>query len=55
MDLEKKIKGIMKPDPLMVAPSESLAEVSKRMAEEGKDVVVVQENGIVLGLVPQRS
>ena len=51
MDLEKKIKGIMKPDPLMVAPSDSLAEVSKKMAVEGKDVVVVLENGIVLGLV----
>lgn len=51
MDLEIKIKDLMKSDPLMVAPSESLADVSKKMAKKGKDVVVVEEDGLVKGLV----
>ena len=51
MNLEMKIKDLMKSDPLMVSPDESLAEVSKKMAKKGKDVVVVEDDGIVKGLV----
>jgi CBS domain-containing protein len=51
MDLEKKIKDLMKPNPLMVKPEESLADVSKKMAKKGKDVVVVEDDGLVKGLV----
>ena len=46
-----KIKDLMKGDPLVVAPSDSLADVSKKMAKKGKDVVVVEEDGLVKGLV----
>ena len=51
MNLEMKIKGLMKPDPLVVAPDNTLADVSKKMAKKGKDVVVVEEDGLVKGLV----
>ena len=51
MNLEMKIKELMKANPLMVSPSESLAEVSKKMAMKGKDVVVVEDDGLVKGLV----
>lgn len=46
-----KIKDLMKADPLMVAPTDSLADVSKKMAKKGKDVVVVEDDGLVKGLV----
>ena len=51
MNLEMKIKELMKANPLMVSPSESLADVSKKMAKKGKDVVVVEDDGLVKGLV----
>lgn len=51
MNLEMKIKDLMKPDPLMVAPDESLADVSKKMAKKNKDVVIVEDDGLVKGLV----
>ena len=51
MNLEMKIKELMKSNPLMVAPSDSLADVSKKMAKKGKDVVVVEDDGLVKGLV----
>ena len=51
MNLETKIKELMKAKPLMVSPSESLADVSKKMAKKGKDVVVVEDDGLVKGLV----
>ena len=51
MNLEMKIKELMKPDPLMVSPDESLADVSRKMAKKGKDVVVVEDDGLVKGLV----
>ena len=51
MNLEMKIKELMKANPLMVSPSESLADVSKKMAMKGKDVVVVEDDGLVKGLV----
>lgn len=50
MDLEMKIKNLMK-KPLKVNPSENLASVSKKMAANGKDVVVVMEDDEVKGLV----
>ena len=46
-----KIKELMKPNPLMVAPGESLADVSRKMAKKGKDVVIVEDDGMVKGLV----
>ncbi len=51
MNLEMKIKGLMKKDPLLVKPSEDLAAVSKKMVDKGKDVVVVMDEGVVRGLV----
>jgi len=51
MNLEMKIKKIMKKDPLMVGPHENLADVSKKMAAKEKDVVVVREGELVKGLV----
>lgn len=51
MNLEMKIKDLMKKNPLMVKPSENLAAVSKKMVEKGKDVVVVMDEGVVRGLV----
>jgi CBS domain-containing protein len=51
MDLDIKVKEIMKKSPLIVEPIESLAEVSKKMAKKGKDVVVVKEGELVRGLV----
>ncbi len=46
-----KIKDLMKKDPLIVKPSESLATVSRKMVDEARDVVVVMEEGVVRGLV----
>ena len=46
-----KIRELMKPDPMIIAPDESLADVSKKMAKKGKDVVVVEDDGLVKGLV----
>lgn len=51
MDLEMKIKKIMKGSPLVVDPNESLADVSKKMAKHDKDVVVVKDGELVKGLV----
>jgi predicted transcriptional regulator len=51
MDLEMKIRELMKPNPMIIAPDESLGDVSKKMANKGKDIVVVEDDGIVLGLV----
>jgi CBS domain-containing protein len=51
LNLEMKIKDLMKKNPLMVKPSENLAAVSKKMVEKGKDVVVVMDEGVVRGLV----
>lgn len=41
----------MKPNPLKVAPTDTLAEVSKKMAKKGKDIIIVEEDGVVRGLV----
>lgn len=49
MNLEMKIKDLMKENPLVVGPSESLAVVSKKMVDEGKDVVVVMDVDVVRG------
>ena len=46
-----KIKKIMKKDPIIIEPNETLAEVSKKMAAKEKDVVVVREGELVKGLV----
>ncbi len=51
MNLEMKVKEIMKKDPIIVAPDESLAEVSKKMASKNTDIVVVKEDDTVKGLV----
>ncbi len=46
-----KIKELMKKKPLVVEPSESLAAVSRKMVDGGKDVVVVMDEDVVRGLV----
>ncbi|MFW6108858.1 MAG: CBS domain-containing protein, partial [archaeon] len=51
MDLEMKVKKIMKGSPIVVDPNESLADVSKKMAKHDKDVVVVKDGELVTGLV----
>jgi CBS domain-containing protein len=51
LNLEMSIKDLMKREPLVVKPSESLAAVSKKMVEKGRDVVVVMDEGVVRGLV----
>jgi CBS domain-containing protein len=51
MNLEMKVKTVMKKDPLKVNPDDSLAEVSKKMANSRKDVVVVVADDQVKGLV----
>jgi len=51
LNLEMKIKDLMKKEPLVVKPSESLAAVSKKMVQKGKDVVVVMDEEVVRGLV----
>jgi len=51
MNLEMKIKDLMKKEPLIVDPDDHLAAVSKKMASKGKDVVVVMKDGLVKGLV----
>lgn len=51
MNLEMKIKEIMKKDPIIVDPNESLENVSRKMAKKEKDVVVVMADGVVKGLV----
>lgn len=51
MNLEMKIKDIMKPNPLIVSPNDSLADVSKKMAVLDKDIAVVEQDDTVMGLV----
>lgn len=51
MNLEMKIKDLMKKEPLVVKPSDNLAAVSKKMVDKGKDVVVVMDEDVVRGLV----
>lgn len=51
MNLEMKVKEIMKKNPIIVPPDESLANISKKMAEKEKDVVIVREGDVVRGLV----
>ena len=51
MNLDMQVKEIMKKNPLIVSPKETLAEVSKKMAKKDKDVVVVREDDLVKGLV----
>jgi CBS domain-containing protein len=51
LNLEMSIKELMKREPLVVKPTESLAAVSKKMVEKGRDVVVVMDEDVVRGLV----
>ena len=51
MNLEMKIKEIMKKEPIIVGPDESLESVASNMAKKGKDVVVIKAEGEVKGLV----
>jgi len=51
MNLDMKIKDLMKKEPIIVDPDDHLAAVSKKMAGKGKDVVVVMKDGLVKGLV----
>lgn len=51
MNLDMKIKTIMKKNPIIVSPNDNLANVSKKMAKADKDVVVVREGELVKGLV----
>jgi len=51
LNLEMKIKDLMKKEPLVVKPSDNLAAVSKKMVDKGKDVVVVMDEDVVRGLV----
>jgi len=51
MSLDMKVRELMKKDSLIVDPDDHLAAVSKKMAGEGKDVVVVMRGGVVRGLV----
>ena len=51
MNLDMKIQKIMKKDPIIVEPTETLADVSKKMAAKEKEVVVVKEGELVKGLV----
>ena len=51
LKLDMKIKEIMKKDPIIVKPDESLAAVSKKMAAEDRDVAVVEDGELVKGLV----
>ena len=51
MNLEMKVKEIMKKKPIIVKSKDSLQEVSKKMAKTGKDVVVVKDDDVVIGLV----
>ena len=51
MNLEMKIKEIMRKAPIIVGPDESLESVAKNMAKKGKDVVVIKAEGEVKGLV----
>jgi len=51
LKLDMKVKEIMKKDPIIVKPDESLAAVSKKMATKNRDVIVVKEGELVKGLV----
>ena len=51
MNLEMKIKEIMKKEPIIVGPDESLESVASNMSKKGKDVVVIKAEGEVKGLV----
>ncbi len=51
LNLDMKVREIMKKDPIIVKPDESLATVSKKMAAKDRDVVVVKEGELVKGLV----
>ena len=51
MNLEMKVKEIMQKNPIIVGSSESLADVSKKMASSDKDIVVVKEDDVVQGFV----
>jgi predicted transcriptional regulator len=50
MNLEMKVKEIMKKGPVVVAPNDSLATVLK-MANKETDLAVVKEGETVKGLV----
>ena len=51
MNLEMKIKSVMTKNPLIVSPSESLSEVSRKMAEADKEIVIIKEDDLVQGVV----
>ena len=50
-----KIKDLMKRNPLVVKPSEDLATVSKKMVDNGKDIVIVMDQGMVMGLITAKD
>jgi CBS domain-containing protein len=45
LNLEMKIKDLMKKDPLVVGPSESLAAVSRKMVDKAADAIRVMAIG----------
>ena len=52
MDLEKSIKSLVKRNPLIVAPTDSLGDLAGKMARQKKDIAVVMDkSGEVMGLV----
>lgn len=51
MDLEQPIKKYMKRSPVKVASSASLGEVVDKMAQRGRDVVIVVDGGELKGIV----
>jgi predicted transcriptional regulator len=51
MNLDVKIRDLMRKEPLIVDPDDNLAAVSKKMASKGRDVVVVMKDDVVKGLV----
>ena len=49
------VRDLMTPDPTVLATTRTVTEAARRMRDEDVDVVLVQENGVVCGLLRDRD
>ena len=49
------VRDLMTPDPTILATTRTVTEAARRMRDEDVDVVLVQENGVVCGVLRDRD
>ena len=50
-----RLAEIMRPEPLVVAPEDTLGEVAERMTAENVGAVIVKDYGRMIGILTERD